>query len=150
MPVRRVNSLARLQHFAVASGNCTPHIGSCKTPQPKDIRIVCLRCADVLLCERGWSAWSAAVPTSESSCCGSIIVIYLFLFLRNVADLKKYKFLVNDLRLHVVCRMYPPSSDPGAYDRHDSHGRSVPDAGTFAIVTVILQRKNGKYLVGIH
>jgi hypothetical protein len=44
--------------------------------------------------------------------------------------------------------MHPPSSDPVAYDRHDSHGRSVPDAGTFAIANVILLQKSGIFLVG--
>lgn len=42
-----------------------------------------------------------------------------------------------------------PRSDPDAYDRCDSHGRSVPDAGTYANVAAILLQ-DGKYLVGIH
>ena len=43
-----------------------------------------------------------------------------------------------------------PRSDPDAYDRCDSHGRSVPDVGKHALVTAILPQKNGRRLVGIH
>ena len=44
--------------------------------------------------------------------------------------------------------MHSPRSDPDAYNRCDSHGRSVPDAGTFANVAAILLQ-NGTCLVGI-
>jgi hypothetical protein len=58
-------------------------------------------------------------------------------------------FLINEVRLHqvYVCirrvRTLVQAIDT-------THGRSVPDAGTFAIVTAILLRKHEKCLVGIY
>lgn len=82
-------------------------------PQPIEMRIVCLRCADVSLCGRVWSARSAAVPTSESSSWRSMITMWYLLCLENAVEPMDYKFLINYVRLQQVC-MHPPRSDPDA------------------------------------
>jgi len=98
--------------------------------------------------------WLICVVSSRSHFRELDLVIHyrdlVFVCFKDAVRLMDEKFLMNYARLHEVIYMYAFAEvGPCAYNRYDSHGRSSPDAGRYALVTAILPQKNRKCLVDI-